>query len=262
MTTAALIIFVYFFAFFIAGTTARNNGIVDAGWGVGFVLVAWLMLFLRLPASFSEVAVALMITLWGCRLFIHIQRRNAGKPEDFRYAAFRKAWGKWIIPRAFLQVYMLQGVFMFLIALPAILKPNAPSAIRPALFIIGVVLFAAGFAFEAVGDRQLADFKQDAQNKGKLMTKGLWRYTRHPNYFGEATLWWGLYLTAVSGGTSWAAVIGPVTITLLLLFVSGVPMLEKAMKNRPGYAEYAQSTSIFVPWFPKRSAPAEKEESE
>ena len=261
MTTAILIIFVYFFALFIAGTAARNNGIVDAGWGIGFVLIAWLMLFLRLPASLAEVSTALLVTVWGCRLFYSILRRNAGKAEDFRYAAFRKAWGKRVVPRAFFQVYMLQGVFMFLIALPMILKPEIPAPIRPLPYLAGIAVFAAGFTFEAVGDRQLADFKKDARNQGKLMMQGLWRYSRHPNYFGEATLWWGIFLIVVSGGASWLAVISPVTITLLLLFVSGVPMLEKAMKDRPGYTEYAASTSIFVPWFPKRTKTTKKEES-
>lgn len=260
MGLAALIIFVYFFAFFIAGTAVKNNGVVDVGWGAGFVLVAWLLLFLRLPASFAQVVVALLITLWGSRLFAHILRRNMGKAEDFRYANFRKAWGKWAVPRAFLQVYMLQAVFMFLISLPVILTPETPVPTGSALFIIGSLVFVIGFAFEAIGDKQLADFLQKPENKGKLMTEGLWRYTRHPNYFGEAAIWWGVFLVALSGGASWVSVIGPVTITLLLLFVSGVPMLEKAMQNRPGYREYAAATSMFVPWFPRRVQPEEPEE--
>jgi steroid 5-alpha reductase family enzyme len=262
MSIAALIIFVYFFAFFIAGTAIRNNGIVDVGWGAGFVVLAWLLLFLRLPAGFAQIVVALLVTLWGCRLFYHIFQRNMGKAEDFRYANFRKAWGKWVVPRAFLQVYMLQGVFMFLIALPMILKPEIPVATSPVLFALGSLVFAVGFAFEAIGDRQLTDFLHDPDNKGKLMTEGLWRFTRHPNYFGEATLWWGIFLIALSGGASWVSVAGPVTITLLLLFVSGVPMLEKAMKDRPGFAEYAAVTSMFVPWFPKKAEPKKEEEAE
>ena len=262
MSTAALIIFVYFFAFFIAGTASRNNGLVDAGWGIGFVLVAWLMLLLQSPVSFSQVVIALLLTLWGCRLFIHIQRRSRGQAEDFRYANFRKAWGKWVIPRAFVQVYMLQGLFMFMISLPVILKPVFPTPTNPLLFILGLLIFALGFAFEAIGDRQLAAFQHDPANKGKLMTSGLWRYTRHPNYFGEAMLWWGIFLLALSGGVYFTAIISPVTITLLLLFVSGVPLLEKRMQTKPGYAEYAARTSIFVPWFPKKTETPQKEASE
>lgn len=262
MSTAALIVFVYFFAFFITGTAIRNNGIVDVGWGAGFVLLSWLLLFLRLPAGFAEVVVTLLVTMWGARLMIHILRRNMGKAEDFRYANFRKAWGKWVVPRAFGQVYMLQGVFMYLIALPMILKPAVPVTANPALFIAGALVFSIGFAFEAIADKQLADFLHSPDHQGQLMTEGLWRFSRHPNYFGEATLWWGVFLIALSGGAHWASVAGPVTITLLLLFVSGVPMLEKTMKDRPGYAEYAAVTSVFVPWFPKKAEPKKEEEAQ
>ena len=260
MTSAMILIFCYFSIFFVIGTVRKNNGVVDIGWGLGFVVVAWSMLLLRLPATLAQWSIVLLITLWGLRLFIHILRRNHGKAEDFRYAAFRKAWGKWVVPRAFLQVYMLQGVLMFLVALPAILKPVVATPTQPWLYFAGLVVFAIGFGFETIGDRQLAVFLQDSTNRGTLMTRGLWRYTRHPNYFGEATLWWGLSLLALSGGASWVVFISPITITLLLLFVSGVPMLEKSMQGRPGYAQYAHQTSIFFPWFPRKSVTPSKEE--
>lgn len=251
MTTAAIIIFIYFFTLFIVGTLLKNNSIVDIGWGIGFVILAWSLFFLRLPATLVRVSITLLVSLWGLRLFYHILKRNHGKPEDFRYVAFRKAWGKWVVPRAFLQVYMLQGGLMFLIALPFILLESAQAQVNYLLFALGVLVFAFGFLFESVGDAQLKAFLGDPANRGKIMTRGLWRYTRHPNYFGEATLWWGIFLIALGGGVTPFAVIGPVTITLLLLFVSGVPLLEKSMKDKPGYAEYAAKTSIFVPWFPK-----------
>ena len=252
MMLAAWIIFLYFFLFFIAGTVTRNNGVVDIGWGIGFVVVAWLMLLLRLPFSLARLTMTLLITLWGVRLFAHILKRNLGKPEDFRYANFRKDWGKWVIPRAFLQVYMLQGLFMLMISLPVILLEGAQPLKYPWLYGAGIVIFALGFGYEAIGDAQLRHFLKEPTNKGKIMDQGLWRYTRHPNYFGEATLWWGIFLIAIGGGATLLTVISPVTITLLLLFVSGVPMLERAMKNRPGYAQYAAKTSIFFPWFPKQ----------
>jgi len=236
----------------VAGTLLKNNSIVDIGWGIGFVILAWILFFLRLPATLARVSITLLVSLWGLRLFYHILKRNHGKPEDFRYVAFRKAWGKWVVPRAFLQVYMLQGGLMFLIALPFILLESAQAQVNYLLFALGVLVFAFGFLFESVGDAQLKAFLGDPANRGKIMTRGLWRYTRHPNYFGEATLWWGIFLIALGGGVTPFAVIGPVTITLLLLFVSGVPLLEKSMKDKPGYAEYAAKTSIFVPWFPKK----------
>jgi steroid 5-alpha reductase family enzyme len=254
MTTAAIIIFGYFFLFFLLGTMLRNNGVVDVGWGLGFVVTAWLLLLLHPPLTLARATMTLLITLWGLRLFAHILRRNLGKPEDFRYAAFRRAWGRWVVPRAFLQVYMLQGVFMYLISLPVILTVGVSAPANPLLFGLGLAVFACGFAFEAVGDVQLRTFLRDPNNRGKLMTGGMWRYTRHPNYFGEATMWWGIFLIAVSGGASLLTALSPITITLLLLFVSGVPLLEKSMKNRPGYAAYAAQTSVFFPWFPKKEA--------
>ena len=248
MITAAIIILVYFTALFVIGTLRKNNSIVDIGWGIGFVLLAWTLLVLRLPLALVRTTITLLVTLWGVRLFYHILKRNHGKPEDFRYVAFRKAWGKWVVPRAFFQIYMLQGFLMFMIALPYILEGNASAPVNAVLYGAGLLVFA----FEAVGDAQLKSFLRDPANKGKIMTSGLWRYTRHPNYFGEATIWWGIFLLALSGGVTPFAVLGPITITMLLLFVSGVPLLERDMKNRPGYAEYAEKTSIFIPWFPKK----------
>ena len=253
MITAAIIILAYFSVLFVIGTMRKNNSIVDIGWGIGFVILAWSLLILRLPLSLVRTTITLLVTLWGVRLFYHILKRNHGKPEDFRYVAFRKAWGKWVVPRAFFQIYMLQGLLMFLIALPYILQGGTSGGVQIALYVIGLIVFAIGFTFESVGDAQLKAFLRDPANKGKIMTGGLWRYTRHPNYFGEATIWWGIFLIALSGGVSPLAVIGPITITVLLLFVSGVPLLEKSMKNRPGFAEYARQTSIFFPWFPKKS---------
>ena len=252
MATAAIIIFAYFFTLFVIGTLLKNNSIVDIGWGIGFVILAWILFFLRLPVSLVRTSITLLVSLWGLRLFYHILKRNHGKPEDFRYVAFREAWGKWVVPRAFLQVYMLQGALMFLIALPFILLEQEAKAVNAPLFVLGLIVFATGFAFESIGDAQLKAFLKKTENRGKIMTSGLWRYTRHPNYFGEATLWWGIFLLALSGGVTPFAVIGPVTITLLLLFVSGVPLLERSMKDKPGYAQYAEMTSIFIPWFPKK----------
>ena len=251
MTTAAIVIFLYFYTLFVVGTLLKNNSIVDIGWGIGFVILAWILFFLRLPVSLVRTSITLLVSLWGVRLFTHILKRNHGKPEDFRYVAFRKAWGKWVVPRAFVQVYMLQGALMFLIALPFILLEQEAQPVNPLLFALGLIVYVTGFAFESIGDAQLKAFLQNPENRGKIMTSGLWRYTRHPNYFGEAMLWWGIFLLTLSGGVTPFAVIGPVTITLLLLFVSGVPLLERSMKDKPGYAQYAEMTSIFIPWFPK-----------
>lgn len=247
-----LLIFMYFFAFFIVGTFIKNNSIVDMGWGIGFVIVAWFVFFRSDAQSLPQIVMTIFVSIWGLRLFYHIMKRNVGKPEDFRYATWREEWGKFVIPRAFLQVYMLQGVFMFLVSLSVILFPSQVSQVNLALMIGGISVWMLGFFFEALGDYQLKMFIANPDNRGKIMQSGLWQFTRHPNYFGEATMWWGIFIIAMSGGTSLAAIISPITITCLLLFVSGVPLLEKSMKDKPGYQEYANKTSVFIPWFPKR----------
>lgn len=247
-----LLIFIYFLLFFIVGTAIRNNSIVDMGWGIGFVLVAWFVFLLHGPHSLPQIIITGLVSVWGLRLFYHIMKRNLGKPEDFRYAKWREEWGKWLIPRSFLQVYMLQGFFMYIISLSVSLPKDAGNFYSTPLMVAGLVIWITGFFFEAVGDYQLKVFLADSSNRGKIMNRGLWNYTRHPNYFGEATMWWGIFLLALSGGASLLAVLSPLTITGLLLFVSGVPLLEKAMADKPGYAEYAARTSIFVPWFPKK----------
>ena len=246
-----LLISCYFTVFFIVGTLIKNNSIVDIGWGIGFVIVAWFVLLRDPQILLGQFILTLLITIWGLRLFYYIAIRNYRKKEDFRYAGMRKAWGKWVIPRAFFQVYLLQGVFLYLISLSVVLVSRQSNRTDLPLLIVGIMVWLVGFYFEAVGDYQLKAFISKQENKGKIMMAGLWRYTRHPNYFGEAIMWWGIFLLAFSSGASLLALISPIIITLLLLFVSGVPLLENSMKKKPGFDEYARSTNIFFPWFPK-----------
>lgn len=253
-----LLIFTYFFLFFLVGTAIKNNSIVDMGWGIGFVLVAWYLLISTPSLVLPRLLMTALVSIWGLRLFYHILRRNLGKPEDPRYASWRREWGKWLIPRAFLQVYLLQGFFLYVISLPLILSRNTEGfwgiegSWNRAILALGLLVWIVGFFFEAVGDYQLKVFLRDSSHRGQLMTTGLWKYTRHPNYFGEATMWWGIALIAISGGASYLSLISPVIITWLLLFVSGVPLLERSMQKKPGFEEYARKTSVFVPWFPKK----------
>lgn len=247
-----LLIFGYFTIFFLIGTVKKNNSLVDIGWGAGFVITAVYLLLQDSSRQIGQVIMTCLIAVWGIRLFCHILLRNHGKPEDFRYAAFRRDWGKWLIPRAFFQIYMLQGVFLYLISLSVILAAKQSGETNLLLIVIGILIWIFGFYFEAVGDYQLKEFISKQENHGKLLTHGLWKYTRHPNYFGEAAQWWGIFVIALSCGASLLTIISPITITLLLLFVSGVPMLERSMQKKPGYEEYARRTSIFLPWFSKK----------
>ncbi len=249
---AVVIVFIYFFLFFLVAQVIRNNSIVDMGWGAGFILVVLATLFIQGAYMERNLLLVLLITIWGGRLTYYIVRRNWGKPEDFRYAKWRREWGRWLVPRAFLQVFMLQGLLMLIIGYPIILVNANP---QPGLNIIdylGLAVWIIGFYFESVSDKQMAEFKKDPANKGHIIKTGLWKYSRHPNYFGEATMWWGIFLLSLSVPLGWSAIISPLTITLMLLYVSGVPMLEKKYKDNPEFQKYAKVTSKFFPWFPKK----------
>jgi steroid 5-alpha reductase family enzyme len=249
---AALSIFTYMSVVFIVALVKKNNGVVDIAWGLGFILVsAVVFLFCGQGRARQWLALALVLA-WGGRLALHIYARNRGREEDFRYAAWRRQWGKFFIVRSYFQIFMLQGLFLLLVIAPVLLIIGQEQARLNLLDGLGVVVWLCGFLFETVGDRQLAAFIQEPANRGQLMTGGLWKYTRHPNYFGEAFLWWGMGIIALSAPRGWLGLIGPLLITTLLLFVSGVPLLEKKYRGRPDWEEYKKRTPKFVPWFPKK----------
>ena len=251
LLTAAITIFVFMAAIFVLAQLLRNNSIVDIAWGLGFIVVT-AALALREPVLYPAKAfVMVFVLIWGLRLSTHVFSRNRGKPEDFRYAKMRKDWGKAVVAKSFVFIFMLQGLLMLVVSLPITVVFSSPARPLGPLTILGALVFAAGFVFEVVGDRQLAAHIRDPSNRGKLMTRGLWSTTRHPNYFGEATLWWGIGLVALPSSNGGVALLGPLTITLLLVFVSGVPLLERKYAGRPDWEAYKARTSKFVPWFPK-----------
>ena len=253
VVAAAGAVFVYMIAVFLIAVLAKDNSIVDVAWGPGFILVAVVTFWLRPGSEARHLLITLLVAIWGLRLAIHIYLRNRGRGEDFRYAKWRKDWGRWFIPRSFFQVFMLQGIFMLIISSPLVLVNRSPESGLTLLDALGGILWFIGFLFEAVGDYQLKRFKQKPESKGKIMTTGLWKYARHPNYFGEATLWWGIWLIALSVDSGWAAIISPLTISFLLLKVSGVKMIEKKYAGNEEFAAYARRTSPFFPWFPKKN---------
>jgi steroid 5-alpha reductase family enzyme len=232
----------------------KNSSIVDIFWGAGFVIVTWLV-FAATPqaANSRRTLLVALVSIWGLRLAIHILLRNWGKPEDFRYAKWRAENGPrwwWV---SFFQVFLLQGILMWALSIPLILTVSFPGPEKLGwLDYLALLIWLIGFIFEAGGDWQLARFKANKKNKGKLLRRGLWRYTRHPNYFGDAAQWWGFYLIALTAGSGWWTIYSPILMTFLLLRVSGVIMLEKTLReNKPGYRDYVESTSAFIPWFPK-----------
>lgn len=250
--TLIAILFVYMSLWFVVSLLKKRNDVADVAWGLGFVLMVWVSFVLSDDSGIRGLVAGTLVSIWGLRLAWHIHGRNKGKAEDYRYLAWRKEWGTWFYIRSYFQVYLLQGAFLFLIVLPVLLINKNRGGDLGLLDALGVLVWLVGFFFETVGDAQLARFIKNPANKGKLMQDGLWRYTRHPNYFGEVTQWWGLWLIALAVPYGALGIIGPITITFLILKVSGIPMLEKKMKENPEFAEYKRRVSVFLPLLPKK----------
>ena len=242
-------LFLYMTMWFIVSLIKKRNDVADIAWGLGFVLLAWLSFYLSGQAVRSFV-VNVLVTIWGTRLAWHIYSRNHNRPEDYRYQAWRKEWKNFTL-WSFLQVFMLQGALLYLIALPILFINRSSVSGLGWMDCIGIVVWLIGFSFESIGDRQLKEFIREPSNKGGIIDKGLWRYSRHPNYFGEVTQWWGIYIVAQSLPDGWITIVGPLAITILILFVSGVPLLEKKYAGRADFEEYKKRTSIFIPLPPK-----------
>ena len=232
---------------FIISLVIRRNDIADVAWGTGIFIVALTSYFTG-EASTLALIVTLLAGLWGLRLTTRIFLRNSQKPEDFRYKKWRDDWGKWFYIRSFLQVYLLQGLLMVVIGYIFIhLAVFGSEDNFGQLSIIGLVVWLVGYFFETVGDYQLDTFIKSKPQKGSVLSTGLWQYSRHPNYFGEVTMWCGLWLMIATTPLSFVALISPLTITYLILKVSGIPMLEKSFADNPNFQEYKKNTSAFFP---------------
>jgi len=233
----------------------RDVSIVDIAWGTTGALIALNTFFLAGGALHRRLLVTAMTVVWGCRLSFHIARRWKGKGEDFRYAAMRAERPGSFPLRSLVTVFLLQALLIWAISLPAQVAQVHPDPAGFTLFdFFGSALWILGFGFETVADRQLRGFLSDPVNRGRVMDRGLWRYSRHPNYFGDALLWWGIFLVAAGTPNGWATFFSPLLMTFFLMKVSGVPMLEKALaERREGYREYMRRTSPFFPWPPRKT---------
>ena len=249
LTLNAAVIAGLMFAVWLVSIPMRDVSIVDIAWGLGFVSVAWVSY--AAGGSTGDLLLASLTTIWGVRLSGYLAWRKAGSPEDFRYREMRDRHPQSFPIRSLLSVFVLQGMLMWVIALPIQLT-NFSSLPSVSLTVVGVLFWTVGFLFEAVGDSQLARFKSGPASDGKVMDRGLWRYTRHPNYFGDFLVWWGLFLLALASDAPWWTVVGPIVMSVLLMRVSGVTLLEKSLKGRKmGYEDYAARTNAFFPWRPK-----------
>ncbi len=254
LLSAAGVLLCYMSSLFLIALVRHNNGTADVGYGMAFVVIAGAAAYFSPAISLAALALLLPLCVWACRLSLRIYFKNRGKPEDFRYKAWRDAWRNTFLWRSFLQVYLLQGAVIFVVALPLTLALVFPSTIASyGVFWVGLTLWLVGFLFEAVGDAQLDRFLHNKNRVGTIMQSGLWKYSRHPNYFGESTLWWGMAFAA-SGITAYPLIVflSPILITYLLLKVSGVPMLEKKWEGNPEWETYKAKTSVFVPLPPRR----------
>ena len=253
LALTALCIVVMMVALWIVSLIKKDASIVDIFWGLGFVMVGLASWQLSDANSQRGTALAVLTTLWGVRLGGYLYWRNHGKGEDFRYQAMRKHYGSKFALKSLLIVFGLQGVLMWIVSLPVQLGQMTNDAKIGVVGFIGIAVWAVGFLFESVGDIQLARFKSNSANAGKVMDKGLWKFTRHPNYFGDACAWWGIALIAAESRIGLFGIIGALVMNILLLKYSGVPILEKSInKRRPGYEEYQRRTSSFVPRMPKK----------
>jgi steroid 5-alpha reductase family enzyme len=253
--TTGLVILGLMTALWLLSLLLKDSSIVDIFWGTGFVITAWVYFYLT-PDGFAarKWLIVILTTIWGLRLTIYILLRNWGHGEDYRYQKWRQEAGNNWWWRSFFKVFLLQGTLMWIISVPLLAAQSSPIPTRLIwLDYLGALLWGIGFIFEAGGDWQLARFRANPDNQGKLLNTGLWRYTRHPNYFGDAAQWWSFYLIAAAAGGFWT-IFSPIIMTLLLRRVSGVTMLEKSLKDsKPGYKEYIETTNAFIPWFPRKS---------
>lgn len=251
---ASLAIFIAVSLLWGISVLLTNVSIIDIFWGCGFVIVSGIY-FINLDAvNTRNWLILVLVSVWGLRLSIHLFIRNRGKGEDFRYSEFRREYGPkrywWI---SYFQTFLLQGTLMMLISITLFGAYTGTSGKHLNAFdYLGIFIWCIGFLFEAGGDLQLVRFKKNPINKGKVLNTGFWKYTRHPNYFGDAAIWWAFALFSMAGGNYWHMA-GALILTLLLVKVSGVSLLEKTLKEtKPQYKKYMETTNAFFPWFPKK----------
>ncbi|MFX0059433.1 MAG: DUF1295 domain-containing protein [Candidatus Hodarchaeota archaeon] len=260
---SALALLIYIIIAFIIGTIKKNNGIMDIFYGPAYLVVALTSfisnLILTNNYSLRQIVSTLLVFLWAVRIATYVYTRNHGKPEDYRYAAMRERWKKNIALKSFFKIYLFQGIIVFLVAIPVwFVNISDNPSINSFLDFFGITLWLGalvwliGFIFETVGDWSLYKFLQKPENKGKVMDKGLWKYTQHPNYFGEVTQWWGLSIIALAVPFGFITFIGPAYITFQIIKVSGVKLLDKRFEGDDAYSDYKRRTSAFFPWFPKK----------
>lgn len=250
--SSIFLLWIFFTMVFLVAQMKKSHSIVDIGWGLGFVMIALFSFWMNKEPTIQSLIITILVLLWGLRLSYHLYKRNWNQREDYRYTEMRKKWGPtYQRIKSYIFIYMLQMILLYIIALPILIVNTKTTQSVTWFEYVGMAVWFVGYFFEVVGDYQLKRFISDKNNQGKLMRTGLFQYTRHPNYFGEATMWWGIFLISIGGG-QFIAIISPILITYLLLYVSGVPLLEKKLENHPSFNDYKSKTNKFFPWIPKK----------
>jgi steroid 5-alpha reductase family enzyme len=255
LTTVVIAIAIYMTLLYIVSLIKKRSDIVDVGWGIGFLLIALISLLNQEFLTDRMILVFFLVLIWGVRLAFHIYLRNKGKDEDYRYLQFKKDWGDLFYIRSYFQIFLLQGFLMILVSTPILLISSQTQTPLGLLDYIGLGIWITGFLIETISDKQLNSFiklKREKKVKKKFADIGLWKYSRHPNYFGEILQWWGIGAVAYSVSFGYLGLIGPVAITYLIVFVSGIPLLEKKFKKHPKWEEYVTRTNKLIP-LPKLS---------
>ena len=251
LIATAVVAVAAFSVLWLISVAVKDASIVDPFWGASFVLIVWVAFGQAGDPGVRQVLVPILVTIWGLRLSLFLAFRNLGHGEDYRYQAMRRRWGTGFPWISLGTVFVLQATLMWVVSMPAQATMVESDGLGFLAFI-GIALWFVGLAFETAGDWQLARFKKNPANAGKVMDRGLWHYTRHPNYFGDFCVWWGIFMVAFTGTSMLWTIIGPILMSTLLLRVSGVALLEKTIATRrPGYEEYIRRTSAFFPRPPK-----------
>jgi steroid 5-alpha reductase family enzyme len=249
----ALALFVYMTAWFFVAKQTKKISMVDVVWGGGFLMVAWIAA-VQHPSARAEL-IAILVTLWAVRIMSHLGRRVLhSSDDDPRYVELSKKWKGNFWLRTYGSIFLLQGFIIMLVTLPVVAAVGEQNPDLAGLSVLGAAFWAVGFMVEMHADKQLRVFLADTKNKGKVMDQGLWKYSRHPNYFGELLQWWAIALIALQTHGGWLGLLGPLTLTILIVFVSGIPPIEKKKKSDPTYAAYMKRTSPLILWPPKHSA--------
>lgn len=245
------------FLLWLRSLQLNDSSIVDIFWGFGFVVMCWYYFGIATHFEFNHIrgqVLSILVTIWGLRLTWHIGSRNVGQPEDYRYQEFRRQAGESYWWFSFFKVFFLQGIILWILSSLFWVTHNSNIQSLGTFEYIGILFWLVGFYFESVGDWQLKQFKKNPANKGKLMTQGLWKYSRHPNYFGDAMVWWGYFMFALGTKGGWLYFFVPIFMNFLLRFVSGVAMLEENLqKTKPEYKKYMRQTSAFLPMPPRKN---------